>query len=147
MIYDMIYYIILHFLSHYQCTCIMVIDLLHQVLWPLRGSGQHLWLVLLLNDGEVRLPESQRIFQPFSNPILSCTVSLCSLRSENCEVWTKVVRLNQDIEQEKKKSEELELRLRNAERSREDLEKKTKVLEEEIKNLTKSMSKTGAKTN
>lgn len=125
----------------------MVIDLLHQVLWPLRGSGQHLWLVLLLNDGEVRLPESQRIFQPFSNPILSCSVSLCSLRSENYEVWTKVVRLNQDIEQEKKKSEELELRLRNAERSREDLEKKTKVLEEEIKNLTKSTSKTGAKTN
>lgn len=125
----------------------MVIDLLHQVLWPLRDSGQHLWLVLLLNDAEVRLPESQRTFQPFSNPILSCSVSLCSLRSENCEVWTKVVRLNQDIEQEKKKSEELELRLRNAERSREDLEKKTKVLEEEIKNLTKSTSKTGAKTN
>ncbi|XP_068891720.1 rho GTPase-activating protein 25 isoform X2 [Aphelocoma coerulescens] len=70
-----------------------------------------------------------------------------SLQNENYEVWAKVVRLNQDIEQEKKKSGELELKLRNAERSREDLEKKTKVLEEEIKNLTKSTSKTGAKTN
>ncbi|NWT13532.1 RHG25 protein, partial [Vireo altiloquus] len=60
-----------------------------------------------------------------------------SLQKENYEVWAKVVRLNQDIEQEKKKSEELELKLRNAERSREDLEKKTKVLEEEIKTLTK----------
>ncbi|XP_039420323.1 rho GTPase-activating protein 25 [Corvus cornix cornix] len=70
-----------------------------------------------------------------------------SLQNENYEVWAKVVRLNQDIEQEKKKSGELELKLKNAERSREDLEKKTKVLEEEIKNLTKSTSKTGAKTN
>ncbi|NXO16340.1 RHG25 protein, partial [Oriolus oriolus] len=60
-----------------------------------------------------------------------------SLQKENYEVWAKVVRLNQDIEQEKKKSGELELKLRNAERSWEDLEKKTKVLEEEIKNLTK----------
>ncbi|NXS78143.1 RHG25 protein, partial [Erpornis zantholeuca] len=60
-----------------------------------------------------------------------------SLQKENYEVWAKVVRLNQDIEQEKKKSGELELRLRNAERSREDLEKKTKVLEEQIKNLIK----------
>ncbi|NWI77333.1 RHG25 protein, partial [Dryoscopus gambensis] len=60
-----------------------------------------------------------------------------SLQKENYEVWAKVVRLNQDIEQEKKKSGQLELKLRNVERSREDLEKKTKVLEEEIKNLTK----------
>ncbi|NXC55514.1 RHG25 protein, partial [Aleadryas rufinucha] len=60
-----------------------------------------------------------------------------SLQKENYEVWVKVVRLNQDIEQEKKKSGQLELKLRNVERSREDLEKKTKVLEEEIKNLTK----------
>ncbi|NWT85893.1 RHG25 protein, partial [Lanius ludovicianus] len=60
-----------------------------------------------------------------------------SLQNENYEVWAKVVRLNQDIEQEKKKSGELELKLRNAERSCEDLEKKTKVLEEEIKTLTR----------
>ncbi|NXA66128.1 RHG25 protein, partial [Mohoua ochrocephala] len=60
-----------------------------------------------------------------------------SLQKENYEVWAKVVRLNQDIEQEKKKSGELELKLRNAERLQEDLEKKTKILEEEIKNLTK----------
>ncbi|NWW26860.1 RHG25 protein, partial [Falcunculus frontatus] len=60
-----------------------------------------------------------------------------SLQKENYEVWAKVVRLKQDIEQEKKKSGQLELKLRNAEHSREDLEKKTKELEEEIKNLTK----------
>ncbi|NWV18175.1 RHG25 protein, partial [Origma solitaria] len=60
-----------------------------------------------------------------------------SLQKENYEVWAKVVRLNQDIEQEKKKSGELEQKLMNIERLREDLEKKTKILEEEIKNLTK----------
>ncbi|XP_069733828.1 rho GTPase-activating protein 25 isoform X2 [Phaenicophaeus curvirostris] len=70
-----------------------------------------------------------------------------SLQKENYEVWAKVVRLNQDIEQEKKKAEELELKLMNAERSRENMEKKNKMLEEEIKNLTKSISKTDAKTN
>ncbi|KFM03827.1 Rho GTPase-activating protein 25, partial [Aptenodytes forsteri] len=60
-----------------------------------------------------------------------------SLEKENYEVWAKVVRLNQDIEREKKKSEELELKLMNVERLREDTEKKNKMLEEEIKNLTK----------
>ncbi|XP_065712877.1 rho GTPase-activating protein 25 [Patagioenas fasciata] len=70
-----------------------------------------------------------------------------SLEKENYEVWAKVVRLNQDIEREKKKSEELELRLKNVEQSREDMEKKNKMLEEEIKKLAKSTSKTDAKTN
>ncbi|NXX33775.1 RHG25 protein, partial [Nicator chloris] len=60
-----------------------------------------------------------------------------SLQKENYEVWAKVVRLNQDMEQEKKKCGELELRLLNMEHLREELEKKTKMLEEEIKNLTK----------
>ncbi|XP_062366774.1 rho GTPase-activating protein 25 isoform X2 [Cinclus cinclus] len=59
-----------------------------------------------------------------------------SLQEENYEAWAKVVRLNQDMEQEKKKCGELELRLMNAERSKEELEKKTKMLEEELKNLT-----------
>ncbi|NWZ55465.1 RHG25 protein, partial [Haliaeetus albicilla] len=60
-----------------------------------------------------------------------------SLEKENYEVWARVVRLNQDIEKEKKKSEELELKLMNVECSREDMEKKNKMLEEEIKNLAK----------
>ncbi|NWY56162.1 RHG25 protein, partial [Chionis minor] len=60
-----------------------------------------------------------------------------SLEKENYEVWAKVVRLNQDIEREKKKSEELELKLMNVERLREDMEKKNKMLEEEIKTLAK----------
>ncbi|NXM33253.1 RHG25 protein, partial [Oxyruncus cristatus] len=60
-----------------------------------------------------------------------------SLQKENYEVWAKVVRLNQDIEREKKKSEELELKLMDVERSREDAEKRNEKLEEEIKKLSK----------
>ncbi|NWU87102.1 RHG25 protein, partial [Onychorhynchus coronatus] len=60
-----------------------------------------------------------------------------SLQKENYEVWAKVVRLNQDIEREKKKSEELELKLMNMEHSREDMEEKNKRLEEEIEKLSK----------
>ncbi|NWS85693.1 RHG25 protein, partial [Toxostoma redivivum] len=60
-----------------------------------------------------------------------------SLQEENYEVWAKVVRLNQDMEQEKKKCEELELRLMNTERLQEELERKNKMLEEELKKLTK----------
>ncbi|XP_058715178.1 rho GTPase-activating protein 25 isoform X2 [Poecile atricapillus] len=70
-----------------------------------------------------------------------------SLQKENYEVWAKVVRLKQDLEQEKKKCGELELRLKRAEQAREELEKKTKELEEEIKNLTRATSQTGAKSN
>lgn len=58
-----------------------------------------------------------------------------------------MVRLNQDIEREKKKSEELELKLKNMECLQEDLEKKNKMLEEEIKTIAKSRSKSDAKTN
>lgn len=76
-----------------------------------------------------------------------CSVSLSSLEKENYDVWAKVVRLNQDIEREKKKSEELELKLKNMERLQEDLEKKNKMLEEEIKTIAKSRSKSDAKTN
>ncbi|NXO30382.1 RHG25 protein, partial [Cisticola juncidis] len=60
-----------------------------------------------------------------------------SLQNENYEAWAKAVRLKQEMEQEKRKREELELRLMSTERLREELEKKTKMLEEEIKNLTK----------
>ncbi|NXS91215.1 RHG25 protein, partial [Jacana jacana] len=55
-----------------------------------------------------------------------------SLEKENYEVWAKVVRLNQDIETEKKKSEELELKLMKMKRQQEEMERKNKMLEEEI---------------
>ncbi|NXO01619.1 RHG25 protein, partial [Rhinopomastus cyanomelas] len=60
-----------------------------------------------------------------------------SLQKENYDVWARVMTLSQDIEKEKQKSEVLELKLVTAERSRADLERTNKALEEEIKKLAK----------
>ncbi|XP_004636191.2 rho GTPase-activating protein 25 [Octodon degus] len=62
-----------------------------------------------------------------------------NLEKENYDVWAKVVRLNEELEKEKKKFAALEISLRNVERSREDVEKRNKVLEEEVKEFIKSM--------
>lgn len=54
-------------------------------------------------------------------------------------MWAKVVRLNEELENEKKKSAALEISLRNVERCREDVEKRNRVLEEEVKEFVKSI--------
>lgn len=50
-----------------------------------------------------------------------------------------MVRLSEELEKEKKNSAALEISLRNVERSREDVERRNKVLEEEVKEFVKSM--------
>lgn len=50
-----------------------------------------------------------------------------------------MVKLNEELEKEKKKSAVLEISLRNVERSREDVERRNKTLEEEVKEFVKSM--------
>ncbi|XP_074143251.1 rho GTPase-activating protein 25 isoform X1 [Sminthopsis crassicaudata] len=60
-----------------------------------------------------------------------------SLEKENYEVWAKVVRLNEELEQEKKKFSELEISFQSMERSRQDMEKRNKVLEGELKECAK----------
>ncbi|XP_047637847.1 rho GTPase-activating protein 25 isoform X5 [Phacochoerus africanus] len=62
-----------------------------------------------------------------------------NLEKENYDVWTKVVRLNEELEKEKKKSAALEISLRNVERSLEDVERRNKALEEEVKEFVQSM--------
>lgn len=49
------------------------------------------------------------------------------------------MRLNEELEKEKKKSAALEISLRNVERSWEDVERRNKTLEEEVKEFVKSM--------
>ncbi|KAG8510131.1 Rho GTPase-activating protein 25 [Galemys pyrenaicus] len=61
------------------------------------------------------------------------------LEKENFEVWTKVVRLNEELEKEKKLFAALEISLQNVERSREDVERRNKILEEEVKQFVRSM--------
>lgn len=62
-----------------------------------------------------------------------------SLEKENYDVWAKVVRLSEELEKEKKKSAALEISLRNVERSREDVERRNKALEEDVKEFVKLM--------
>uniref|UniRef100_H0VYE9 Rho GTPase activating protein 25 n=1 Tax=Cavia porcellus TaxID=10141 RepID=H0VYE9_CAVPO len=62
-----------------------------------------------------------------------------NLEKENYDVWAKVVKLNEELEKEKKKFAALEISLRNVERSREDVERRNRVLEEEVKEFVKSM--------
>ncbi|XP_030057717.1 rho GTPase-activating protein 25 [Microcaecilia unicolor] len=68
-----------------------------------------------------------------------------SLEKENYDVWAKVVKLNEEIEKEKKKYSALEITLRNVERSRSDAEKRNAILEQEMQGFLKSMSEPGAK--
>ncbi|XP_011363926.1 rho GTPase-activating protein 25 [Pteropus vampyrus] len=62
-----------------------------------------------------------------------------NLEKENYDVWAKVVRLSEELEKEKKNSAALEISLRNVERCREDVEKRNKALEEEVKEFVKSV--------
>ncbi|XP_054853927.1 rho GTPase-activating protein 25 [Eublepharis macularius] len=67
-----------------------------------------------------------------------------SLEKENYEVWAKVVRLNQEIEKEKSKFADLERKLQNIEHSRDDIEDKNKLLEQELLDSMKSRNQLGA---
>ncbi|KAJ7305277.1 hypothetical protein JRQ81_011193 [Phrynocephalus forsythii] len=53
-----------------------------------------------------------------------------SLEKENYEVWTKVLRLSEEIEKEKEKSAELEVKLKSVRCSKEELGKDKEVLED-----------------
>ncbi|XP_043939025.1 rho GTPase-activating protein 25 isoform X2 [Protopterus annectens] len=67
-----------------------------------------------------------------------------SLENENYDVWAKVVKLNENLEQEKKKYAAIEIKLRNAERSKEDAEKRNKTLEQEIQEFLNPANKSSA---
>ncbi|XP_055097182.1 rho GTPase-activating protein 25 isoform X4 [Symphalangus syndactylus] len=95
------------------------------------------------NSGEEELDSLQRTVQELRKEIETqkemYEEQIKNLEKENYDVWAKVVRLNEELEKEKKKSAALEISLRNMERSREDVEKRNKALEEEVKEFVKSM--------
>ncbi|XP_045436801.1 rho GTPase-activating protein 25 isoform X5 [Pipistrellus kuhlii] len=95
------------------------------------------------NSGEEGLESLQRTVQELRKEIetqkQAFEEQIKSLEKENYDVWAKVVRLNEELEKEKKKSAALEISLRNVERSREDVERRNKTLEEEVKEFVKSM--------
>ncbi|XP_054977766.1 rho GTPase-activating protein 25 [Sorex araneus] len=102
------------------------------------------------NSGEEDLESLQRMVQELREEIetqkQTYEKQIKTLEKENYDVWAKVVRLNEELEKEKKKFEALEITLRNVERSREDVERRNKALEEEVKEFVRSMkeSKTDA---
>uniref|UniRef100_A0A8C9HC77 Rho GTPase activating protein 25 n=1 Tax=Piliocolobus tephrosceles TaxID=591936 RepID=A0A8C9HC77_9PRIM len=95
------------------------------------------------NSGEEELDSLQRMVQELRKEIETqkqmYEEQIKNLEKENYDVWAKVVRLNEELEKEKKKFAALEISLRNMERSREDVEKRNKALEEEVKEFVKSM--------
>ncbi|XP_032208204.1 rho GTPase-activating protein 25 isoform X3 [Mustela erminea] len=95
------------------------------------------------NSGEEELESLQRVVQELQKEIetqkQTYEEQIKNLEKENYDVWAKVVRLNEELEKEKKKSAALEISLRNVERSREDVERRNKALEEEVKEFVKSM--------
>ncbi|XP_047379153.1 rho GTPase-activating protein 25 isoform X1 [Sciurus carolinensis] len=95
------------------------------------------------NSGEEEIDSLQREVQELRKEIetqkQTYEEQIKSLEKENYDVWAKVVRLNEELEKEKKKFAALEISLRNVERSREDVERRNKVLEEEVKEFVKSM--------
>ncbi|XP_044117222.1 rho GTPase-activating protein 25 isoform X2 [Neovison vison] len=95
------------------------------------------------NSGEEELESLQRVVQELQKEIetqkQTYEEQIKNLEKENYDVWAKVVRLNDELEKEKKKSAALEISLRNVERSREDVERRNKALEEEVKEFVKSM--------
>lgn len=102
------------------------------------------------SSGEDDLDSLQRMVQHLQKEIETqkhtYEEQIKNLEKENYDVWAKVVRLNEELEMEKKKSAALEISLRNVERSREDVERRNKVLEEEVKEFVKSMKKPETKT-
>nr|XP_035928990.1 rho GTPase-activating protein 25 isoform X4 [Halichoerus grypus] len=95
------------------------------------------------NSGEEELESLQRVVQELRKEIetqkQTYEEQIKNLEKENYDVWAKVVRLNEELEKEKKKFAALEISLRNVERSREDVERRNKALEEEVKEFVKSM--------
>ncbi|XP_026987685.1 rho GTPase-activating protein 25 isoform X3 [Sagmatias obliquidens] len=95
------------------------------------------------NSGEEELESLQRMVQKLRKEIETqkqmYEEQIENLEKENYDVWAKVVRLSEELEKEKKKSAALEISLRNMERSREDVERRNKVLEEDVKEFVKSM--------
>ncbi|XP_004435654.1 PREDICTED: rho GTPase-activating protein 25 isoform X2 [Ceratotherium simum simum] len=95
------------------------------------------------NSGEEELESLQSVVRELQKEIETqkqmYEEQIKNLEKENYDVWAKVVRLNEELEKEKKKFAALEISLRNVERSREDVEKRNKVLEEEVKEFVRLM--------
>lgn len=95
------------------------------------------------NSGEADPESLQRMVKELQKEIetqkKTYEQQIKNLENENYDAWAKVVKLNEELEKERKKFEALEISLRNVERSREDVERRNKVLEEEVREFVRSI--------
>lgn len=66
---------------------------------------------------------------------LLSVVSPCRLEESSAALCAQMERLEQEMEQEKKKQRMLEIKLRNSERAREDAENRNRLLEKEMEDF------------
>ncbi|XP_059497066.1 rho GTPase-activating protein 25-like isoform X2 [Stegostoma tigrinum] len=94
-----------------------------------QGEGQG-----IVNIGELGT-ELDKLRKDFDGKRKEYEERIQSLEKENYEVWAKVVRLSEQLELGKKQCEALEIRLQNANRAREEAEKRNRLLEQELTNF------------
>lgn len=74
---------------------------------------------------------------------------LCSLEQRNLELETEMVSLHEELDQERKKYTMAEIKLRNAERAKDDAERRNQMLQKEMEQFFSTFSDltaTGATT-
>lgn len=73
----------------------------------------------------------------FSECLLSL---LCSLEQRNLELETEMVSLHEELDQERKKYTMAEIKLRNAERAKDDAERRNQMLQKEMEQFFSTFS-------
>lgn len=79
------------------------------------------------------------IDRSFSSPNPVST-SLCSLEQRNLELETEMVSLHEELDQERKKYTMAEIKLRNAERAKDDAERRNQTLQKEMEQFFSTFS-------
>lgn len=69
---------------------------------------------------------------PFFFPLLSLSLLVLRIEETSTDLRKQVVRLEEELDQERKKYTMLEIKLRNSERAREDAEKRNHLLQKEM---------------
>lgn len=66
--------------------------------------------------------------------------NVCSLEQRNLELETEMVNLHEELDQERKKYTMVEIKLRNAERAKDDAERRNQMLQKEMEQFFSTFS-------
>ncbi|XP_051896862.1 rho GTPase-activating protein 25-like isoform X2 [Pristis pectinata] len=101
-----------------------------------------------LDVGEMNMEQIRRqlieLREELNNQKQSYEERIESVLTENYEVWAKVVRLNEQMEEDKKRYEAMESKLRDTTRALEDAEKRNLVLEKKLEDSFQAKNKASA---